>query len=350
MKNKILFLFILTTFTLFSQNKYPVLTEIVTDNAQIFSEEELVSLRNKLSNFEKKTTNQVVVLTINSLGKFETIENYANKVFNTTKIGQAGKDNGVLIVFSKNDRKVRIEVGYGLEHVLTDALSSRIIRNTMIPAFKKGNNFSGIDLATNQIIDFIKDPNLITQYIKDTEPKTPWFVYVFIIIFVGTFLAITSFSMYNNLTNLIEVFRGFFTGQISLGRFLLLFIPTLIGSFFLLPFIIIPLVFGYGFLYETKTSIENSIYDSLLAQLPLAIAIYLIATTIVPLLIALFKIKYRENKPFEISWKKTNDTYFQKTFSSSGSSSSYSSSSSSGGSSFSGGGGSSGGGGASGSW
>jgi uncharacterized protein len=118
------------------QDPYPQLTEIVTDNANIFTSEELQGLRTKLIQFEDETTNQVVVLTINDLG-YETIEEYANGVFNRNKLGQAGKDNGILILFSKNDREVRIEVGYGLESYITDAVASRIIRNTMIPKFKE---------------------------------------------------------------------------------------------------------------------------------------------------------------------------------------------------------------------
>ena len=240
-----------------------------------------------------------------------------------------------------------MEIGKGLEHVLTDALSSRIIRNTMIPAFKKGNNFKGIDLATNQIIEFINDPNVATQYMKDAEPKTPWFVYLFVIIFFGGFSTVSSFAFYQNFKTLIELFRGFFSGQISLGRSLFLLISKLIGLLFRLPFVIMPLIFGYDFLYFSEKPIVNSILDKLKDLTPLTIAIYLATATVLALLIALFKIKYIENIPFKVSWSKTNNTYYQKTFSSSGSSSS---SSSSGGSSFSGGGGSSGGGGASGSW
>ena len=136
-----------------AQENYPKLTEIVTDNAQIFTQPQLEELRDKLHQFELETTNQVVILTINELGN-ETIEQYANGVFNQNKLGQEGKDNGILILFSKLDREVRIEVGYGLEPYITDAVASRIIRNTMVPRFKEEDYFGGLDVATNQIIEF----------------------------------------------------------------------------------------------------------------------------------------------------------------------------------------------------
>src|SRR5690554_4345490 len=103
-----------------AQDPYPVLTEIVTDRAGIFREAEIQELRTKLTEFETGTTIQLVVLTIQSLGN-RSIEEYALGVFNTNKLGQQGKDNGILILFAKDDRQVRIEVGYGLEGQITDA-------------------------------------------------------------------------------------------------------------------------------------------------------------------------------------------------------------------------------------
>ena len=128
-KNSFLnFIFLFVFFFAKAQNTDRIVTiNRVTDNATIFSTTERENLENVLINFEKKTTNQIAVVTINSLDG-NTIENAALKIFNNNGLGQKDKDNGVLLLFAKNDRKVRIEVGYGLEHVLTDALSSRIIR------------------------------------------------------------------------------------------------------------------------------------------------------------------------------------------------------------------------------
>jgi uncharacterized protein len=92
---------------------------------------------------ERHTTDQIVVLTVPTIGD-ESIEEYATKVFETWKLGIKGKDNGVLVVIVPQDRKMRIEVGYGLEGALTDVASSRIIRNVMTPRFKAGNYVQAI--------------------------------------------------------------------------------------------------------------------------------------------------------------------------------------------------------------
>jgi len=152
-------------------NNYPVLTEIVTDNANIFTSNELHLLRKKLKQFEVETSNQLVVVTIESL-EGESIESFALEVFNRNKLGQKDIDNGILILFSKVDRKVRIEVGYGLEHVLTDITSHRIIQDIMIPEFKNEKYFKGIDLATEKIIEFIGNPELLEEFNKEKNLKT----------------------------------------------------------------------------------------------------------------------------------------------------------------------------------
>ena len=140
---------------------YPKIENIVMANAAIFSLTELNSLKEKLT----KTSTQIVIFTLNDL-QDDTIYNYANKLFNQNKLGQKEKDNGVLILLLKNDKKVRIEIGYGLEHVLTDIICHRIIYNTMIPEFKNGTVYKGIDLATTQIISFLDVPNKADQFIN----------------------------------------------------------------------------------------------------------------------------------------------------------------------------------------
>lgn len=108
----------------------PALQGRINDYANILSEETQQALENQLKKQEDTTTNQIVVLTIASL-EGQPIENFANEVFNAWKLGKAGKNNGVLMLVVVNDHKMRIEVGYGLEQALTDALSSRIIRNEL---------------------------------------------------------------------------------------------------------------------------------------------------------------------------------------------------------------------------
>ncbi|RWP78571.1 MAG: hypothetical protein EOR10_12935, partial [Mesorhizobium sp.] len=106
----------------------PALTGRVVDNAGIIDAATEATLTRKLADFEAKSSDQVVVATINSLDG-EEIEPYANRLFRAWKLGQAGEDNGVLLLVAQNDRKMRIEVGYGLEGTLTDLHTKLIIEN-----------------------------------------------------------------------------------------------------------------------------------------------------------------------------------------------------------------------------
>jgi uncharacterized protein len=121
----------------------PYLTGRVMDNAQILSPAVKQSLSESLNAHEKRTGNQIAVLTIPTL-EGENIENYAVKVFESWKLGQKDKDNGVLIVVVPNDRRMRIEVGYGLEGTLTDAMAGWIIQAVMTPKFKNGDYDGGV--------------------------------------------------------------------------------------------------------------------------------------------------------------------------------------------------------------
>ncbi len=104
-----------------------------------------------LSDFEKKTSNQIVFLMINSLDGMP-IEYFANEVAEKNGIGTKKHDNGVLFVVAKKDKKMRIEVGYGLEGALPDALASSILRNEVRPYFRRGDYFSGIAAGLTAIM------------------------------------------------------------------------------------------------------------------------------------------------------------------------------------------------------
>jgi uncharacterized protein len=122
----------------------PYLTGRVVDNAGILSAGARARLTAALKAHEEATTDQVVVLTVPTIQP-ESVEAYAAKVVETWKIGQRGKDNGVLVLVAPQDRKMRIEVGYGLEPTLTDGACGQIIRALMTPAFKQGNYDKGIE-------------------------------------------------------------------------------------------------------------------------------------------------------------------------------------------------------------
>ncbi len=133
----------------------PYLSGRVVDDAEILSPAARADLAAKLKAHEDKTTNQVVVLTVPTIGS-ESIEEYANQVFTQWKLGQKGKDNGVLVVVAPKDRKMRIEVGYGLEGTLTDAMAARIIRNEMTPKFKNQDYDGGIGSGVSAIVALLE--------------------------------------------------------------------------------------------------------------------------------------------------------------------------------------------------
>jgi len=122
----------------------------VNDLAGLLGSEEVISLENKLKSYDEQTSNHISILIIKSLQGSD-IESYSIRVVEKWKIGKEKKDNGVLILVAKNDRKIRIEVGRGLEGSLTDLISGRIIDGIMEPSFKKGNFYKGIDDAVNAV-------------------------------------------------------------------------------------------------------------------------------------------------------------------------------------------------------
>ncbi len=133
----------------------PYLTGRITDNAQILSDGARRALTNSLKAHEEQTGNQVAVLTTPSLGD-ESIEDYAVAVFQAWKLGQKGKDNGVLVIIAPKDRRMRIEVGYGLEGTLTDSIAGSIIRNSMTPRFKAEDYDGGVAAGVQAILTVLE--------------------------------------------------------------------------------------------------------------------------------------------------------------------------------------------------
>jgi len=129
----------------------PVMTGRVVDDAKVLTPATRERLNNALKVHQQKTSDQVAVLTVPTIGDVS-IEEYATKVFEAWKPGIKGKDNGVLIVVVTKDRKMRIEVGYGLEGTLTDVEANRIIRDFLTPQFKAGNYDKGIEDGVAAVI------------------------------------------------------------------------------------------------------------------------------------------------------------------------------------------------------
>ena len=151
---KLIFLLVLVCFTQLNATDVPYLTGRINDYAGILSDDAKQKLDQLLQQHEQETSNQIVILTLLSLDD-EVLENYAYDVFNTWHLGKKSKDNGVLILISVNDKKIRIEVGYGLEGDLTDAQCSSIIRNKMAPNFRRNDYDTGVIAATESIIGAI---------------------------------------------------------------------------------------------------------------------------------------------------------------------------------------------------
>ncbi|MDD4615850.1 MAG: TPM domain-containing protein [Alphaproteobacteria bacterium] len=133
---------------------FPRLTGRVVDDAHILSPQTIQSLDKKLEDYERGTGNQVVVATIPSLQGTD-IEDYGYQLGRTWQIGQKGKDNGALLIVAPNERKVRIEVGYGLEPLLTDAVSSTIIQGIIIPAFRQNDMEKGVINGTDAVLSVL---------------------------------------------------------------------------------------------------------------------------------------------------------------------------------------------------
>jgi uncharacterized protein len=130
---------------------FPALTGRVVDQANIIPADSRAAIEAKLADLEAKSGIQLVVATVTSLDGQE-IEPYANELFRTWKLGEKTKNNGVLLLVAPNERRVRIEVGYGLEGTLTDALSQVIITNAIAPRFKTGDYADGITRGVDDII------------------------------------------------------------------------------------------------------------------------------------------------------------------------------------------------------
>jgi uncharacterized protein len=133
---------------------FPALTGRVVDNAGLLSAAESAALTESLAGLEAKTTDQLVIVTLKSL-QGAPIEDYGYQLGRNWQIGQKDKNSGALLIVAKTEQKVRIEVGYGLEGTLTDALTRYIIESSILPRFKAGDFAGGIKQGTERIIQVL---------------------------------------------------------------------------------------------------------------------------------------------------------------------------------------------------
>jgi len=167
----------------------PPLTGRINDHAGILSSSESRDLGNYLAAVEKATGAQLALLTVPSLAG-ESLESYSFKVVDKWQLGSAEKDNGALLLVAMEEKKIRIEVGYGLEGVLTDAMSGYIIREAIVPEFKKGNFDRGIAAGLKAMGDIVTgditiSPEQISESQQDEgEGGVSIFFIIFILVFV----------------------------------------------------------------------------------------------------------------------------------------------------------------------
>ncbi len=160
---------------------------LINDFAEILSVPNKQSLEDKLLAFNDSTSTQISIVTVTTIGDYS-IEDYAVRLGRKWQIGQKGKNNGILILVAKDDRKIDIEIGYGLESYVTDYDSKHIIDELILPAFKQSNYYKGLDDATNRLI-----AQLQGTYTADKRNDNNKWTILTIIIIVLLILIILSF-------------------------------------------------------------------------------------------------------------------------------------------------------------
>lgn len=184
-------LLLLLALPAFAAADLPALSGRVVDDAGLLDQATRASLTAKLEAFEKKSSDQIVVATVPSLGG-EEIEPYANRLFRTWALGQAKENNGVLLLVARDDRKMRIEVGYGLEGTLTDLHSKLIIENTLRPAFRAGDFAGGITKAVDDVMTVLEGnaAELESRYARNAKPAANGSPDLSTVLFVGFWILI----------------------------------------------------------------------------------------------------------------------------------------------------------------
>jgi len=178
---------------------FPALTGRVTDAASIIPDDVEARLTGKLETLEQQSQRQLVVATIPDLEGYE-ISDYGYRLGREWGIGDKERNNGALLIVAPGERKVRIEVGYGLEPVLTDGLSSLIIANDIVPRFKKGDMPGGIEAGVDALVTQLTLPEEEAMQIAANAnaakeaPEAGWVVWLFFLLFFTIFFGMPILS------------------------------------------------------------------------------------------------------------------------------------------------------------
>ena len=156
-----------------AQPKFPALTGRIVDEASLLSADDKRALEQDLKALEEKSTDQLVVYTTRSLQGYP-IEDFGYRLGRHWQIGQQGKNNGAILIVAPNDRKVRIEVGRGLEPQLTDLMTKLIVENAILPAFRRNDFAGGIKAGVRDIRDvLLGDAEEVKQRAKAANKRSP---------------------------------------------------------------------------------------------------------------------------------------------------------------------------------
>jgi uncharacterized protein len=188
---------------------FPQLTGRVVDDAGILDSPMRRELTQKLADLEAKSTDQFVVVTLHSL-QGTSIEDFGYQLGRHWAIGQKDKNNGVLLIVAPNERKVRIEVGYGLEGTLTDAVTKLIIENSILPRFRAGDMPDGIRRGTDDIISVLTgDASEWQERAKSVRSaagdNAPWYIAVpLLTVFGGLFVFLVGCAIFQIFNILVQ--------------------------------------------------------------------------------------------------------------------------------------------------
>jgi uncharacterized protein len=191
-------LLLLTAFPAFAQRGgLPAPQGRVTDLAGVLSEPAKQQALTRIREVEAATTAEIGVATVPSLDGMG-VEEYANRLFHEWGIGKRERDNGVLILVAPNDRKVRIEVGYGLEPILPDGLAGEIVRRDVLPQFRSNNYEAGILAAVNRVAEIVEKNETVTPEERrrlanaNRDPHDPG---PMLIVMLGSFAVVGAFAI-----------------------------------------------------------------------------------------------------------------------------------------------------------
>jgi uncharacterized protein len=177
----------------------PKLSARVTDLTGTLSTQQVQALESKLAAFEAKKGSQIAVLIVPTTQP-EDIAEFGIKVADLWRIGRKGIDDGLILIVAKNDHTLRIEVGYGLEGVIPDAIAKRITSETIKPFFKNGDIAGGIDAGVNQVMGLIGGEQLPAPTPQNTYSKQDMEGNYIFVLFVGLFVGSLLSSMFGRAT------------------------------------------------------------------------------------------------------------------------------------------------------